>query len=59
LKQLSHELVEVEVLERGTYLGEETGFCAQPSMLGYLDLKLAEANQRVVITLSGFLLRLL
>jgi len=56
---LTHELVEVKVIERGTYLRKETGLCAQPSLPGYFHLKLSEAHHRVTIRGSGFLLRLL
>src|SRR5664279_5696506 len=59
LKLLTHELVEVKVLERGTYLREETGFGAQPSLSGHFNLKLAEAHHRVAARRGGLLLRLL
>jgi hypothetical protein len=51
-------LVEAHVRERGTYLREESGQCAQPSLSGHLNLKLAEAHHRVVCR-GSFLLRLL
>jgi hypothetical protein len=61
LDLLTHKLVEVKIRERGTYLREERGYCAQPSFLCHFNLKLAESHERVATRSSdpllGFLQR--